>query len=238
MNANVIATSIAGLGCLPLSLILERERRQEGVPAWERWLTPLGQLILASAVLGHDLDARPVTVAAVLVSAILVTRLPSDQFNRLAPCLAFMMAVAVPLALNPSARSLYALTPTVDAENVVVFVVWLTTAVVLGGAIVERVLSMASTPSDGAGLQGLLNGGRVIGWLERASIFATVIAHEPSGIAVIVAVKSVARFPEFRAPSTAETQATQAKAEAFIVGTLLSVALAVSAAYAARFALA
>lgn len=237
MNASVIATSIAGLGCLPLSLILERERRRKGVPVWERWLTPLGQLLLASAAFGHELGARPVTVAAVLVSAIFVIQLPSDPFNRFAPCLALMGAVAVPLALNPSARSLYALTPTLDAENFVVFVVWLTTAVVLGGAIVERVLSMASTPTDGAGLQGLLNGGRVIGWLERACIFATVIAHEPSGIAVVIAVKSVARFPEFRAPSTGETKVTQAKAEAFIVGTLLSVALAVSAAYAARFAL-
>jgi hypothetical protein len=55
----------------------------------------------------------------------------------------------------------------------------------------------------------------------------------------VIAVKSVARFPEFRATTTSSTdmKPTQAKAKAFIMGTLLSVALAVTSAYAARYAL-
>lgn len=59
-----------------------------------------------------------------------------------------------------------------------------------------------------------LRGGRVIGYLERVAVTATVLTGWPEGLAVILAVKSVARFPDLRAPHASEQ---------FIMGTFASV---------------
>ncbi|AZG44361.1 hypothetical protein [Gordonia insulae] len=61
---------------------------------------------------------------------------------------------------------------------------------------------------------GPLRGGRVIGYLERAAVAATLLAGWPEGLAVILAVKSLARYPELRAPHAGEQ---------FIMGTFASV---------------
>lgn len=65
----------------------------------------------------------------------------------------------------------------------------------------------------------ILRGGAWIGYLERAAISATVLAAWPSGIALVLAVKGVGRYPELRGPGSAEASAP----EAFIIGTLASV---------------
>lgn len=89
------------------------------------------------------------------------------------------------------------------------------TAVGGGGFVVRLVLRAGGvirqrpTPSDGP-----LRGGRVIGYLERAAVAATLLAGWPEGLAVILAVKSLARYPELRAPQASEQ---------FIMGTFASV---------------
>lgn len=62
----------------------------------------------------------------------------------------------------------------------------------------------------------LLRGGAWIGVLERLAAFATVTAGWPEGLAVVLAVKGLARYPELRATSSAV-------AERFIIGTFISV---------------
>nr|WP_237421698.1 hypothetical protein [Gordonia sp. SID5947] len=74
-------------------------------------------------------------------------------------------------------------------------------------------------PDDDAAQSGPLRGGRVIGYLERATVAATLLAGWPEGLAVILAVKSLARFPELRAPHASEQ---------FIMGTFASVLWAAS----------
>lgn len=64
-----------------------------------------------------------------------------------------------------------------------------------------------------------LRGGEWIGLLERLAVYATVVAHYPDGIAVVLVVKALARYPELKAPSTGA-------AERFIIGTLVSVLFA------------
>lgn len=59
-----------------------------------------------------------------------------------------------------------------------------------------------------------LRGGRIIGVLERASVAACLLLAWPAGLAVILAVKSLARFSELRAPRASEQ---------FILGTFASV---------------
>ncbi len=70
----------------------------------------------------------------------------------------------------------------------------------------------------GTGEAGPLRGGRVIGYLERLAVVTTLMAGWPEGLAIILAVKSLARYPELRAPHAAEQ---------FIMGTFASVMWAV-----------
>ena len=76
----------------------------------------------------------------------------------------------------------------------------------------------------------ILRGGAWIGVLERAAVFAAVVAGWPEGIAIVLAVKSLARYPELQAG------AASAAAERFIIGTFVSTLFAVGCAGAALWA--
>lgn len=86
------------------------------------------------------------------------------------------------------------------------------------------VVPAAASPADRDGgpadtLQGagaVLRGGRWIGRLERLAVYASITAGYPNGLAVSVAVKALARYPELRST-------TSAAAERFIIGTFVSV---------------
>jgi hypothetical protein len=73
----------------------------------------------------------------------------------------------------------------------------------------------------------VLRGGAWIGILERLVVFATLVARWPDGIAVVLAVKGLGRYPELR------TGHRPGLAERFIIGTLVSVLWAGLCAYAA-----
>lgn len=78
-------------------------------------------------------------------------------------------------------------------------------------------------------LDGLPNGGRAIGQLERGLIFLMVVGGLPEGIGFLIAAKSVLRFGTVR---------EEAKlSEYVIIGTLASFAWAMLAAYATLAAL-
>lgn len=64
-----------------------------------------------------------------------------------------------------------------------------------------------------------LRGGRWIGMLERLAVYAAILAGFGEGIAVVLAIKGLARYPELRAT-------TSGTAERFIIGTLASVLFA------------
>jgi hypothetical protein len=66
---------------------------------------------------------------------------------------------------------------------------------------------------------GLKDGGKQIGRLERALIFAFILVGEPTGIGFLVAAKSVLRFEEAK---------QQQVAEYVLIGTLWSFGLAVA----------
>ena len=65
------------------------------------------------------------------------------------------------------------------------------------------------------------------GGLERAAIYASLVAGWPEGIAVVLAVKGLGRYPELRA---AEDGVRTGAAERFIIGTFASVLWACAAA--------
>lgn len=60
-----------------------------------------------------------------------------------------------------------------------------------------------------------LKGGYWIGLLERAALFVCIMSGFPEGIALVLGVKGLGRYPELRTPSGS-------KGELFIIGTFSS----------------
>jgi hypothetical protein len=100
-----------------------------------------------------------------------------------------------------------------------------------GNVVVRHILSLSGTPTQKAESQ--LRGGRIIGGLERTFIFGLAVAGDPTAAAIVVAAKSLLRFPEIRS-SGSPTGATGGAApptihevtEYFLVGSLASWLLA------------
>lgn len=85
----------------------------------------------------------------------------------------------------------------------------------LGAVLVPWVLRRTeSLPSVQAEAAAVLRGGTWIGLLERAAVTLSLLAGYPEGVAVVVAVKGLGRFPELREHPVAS--------ERFVVGTLAS----------------
>ena len=78
-------------------------------------------------------------------------------------------------------------------------------------------------------LDGLKDGGKLIGELERALIFVFIFIGQPGGIGFLVAAKSILRFQEAK---------DQKLAEYVLIGTLLSFSLAIAITSAAKWGLA
>ncbi len=107
-------------------------------------------------------------------------------------------------------------------------------AVLAGSPLVRTVLRVADSPrrvtselGDGepaqsAGIQAAsaqLRGGHWIGLLERLAIYAAILTGFAEGIAIVLAIKGLARYPDLKATTTGA-------AERFIIGTFSSVLFA------------
>lgn len=77
--------------------------------------------------------------------------------------------------------------------------------------------------------EGLSNAGLYLGWLERGLLVIAFAIQSFTAVGLIIGAKSVARFPEFR---------SRAFAEYFLIGTLISVAIAAAGGVMLRLGLA
>jgi uncharacterized membrane protein len=104
--------------------------------------------------------------------------------------------------------------------------------VFIGGTLVAWILSPFTGALNKAesSRQSLANAGRYIGWFERTVLFAFVMGGEPQAAAIALAAKSFARFPTLR-------DHEEGFAEYFLIGSLVSIAIAVGAAIGTRAAL-
>lgn len=122
------------------------------------------------------------------------------------------------------------------AAKVAVIVTITLVTVLLGGKLVNVVFRAADgagrspTPPPGQdqapqtrAAASQLRGGAWIGMLERLAIIVSLLSGYPEGIAVTLAIKGLARYPELKAPDTGV-------AERFIIGTFTSALLAVAGA--------
>ncbi|MFV0252538.1 MAG: hypothetical protein ACK5H2_04305 [Beutenbergiaceae bacterium] len=99
------------------------------------------------------------------------------------------------------------------AWSAIIVVVALTASAGLGAPLVSWVLRRStgqSTPSPD-----VLRGGTWIGVLERVATTGALLVGYPAGIAIVIAIKGLGRFPELKGASGAS--------ERFIIGTLTSV---------------
>ncbi|MET3960455.1 hypothetical protein ABIE44_000389 [Marmoricola sp. OAE513] len=83
-----------------------------------------------------------------------------------------------------------------------------------GGPVTAAVLHVVDHggPIEQAG--NVLRGGAWIGAMERAAIFVTLVAGWPEGLAIVLAMKGLGRYPELKQPGAAER---------FIIGSFTSV---------------
>lgn len=121
--------------------------------------------------------------------------------------------------------------PTVADGPIVLLLVLLgaVLTVWVGGPVVARIVRPYADQLDDD--IGLTNGGRVIGYAERLLIYVFVLAQAPTAIGFLVTAKSIFRFGEVTGGDRRK------HAEYVIIGTLVSFAYAVTAAYFVRWIL-
>lgn len=93
-------------------------------------------------------------------------------------------------------------------------------SVFVGGVVVGAMLDRISTANSFSSQEsGTIPGaGRYIGWLERALIFTCLVSGLPGAAAIVIAVKTAARFPRF--------EKDDGFVEYYLIGTLTSLAIA------------
>ena len=100
-------------------------------------------------------------------------------------------------------------------------------AVAGGGPLTMAVLRLVdgarveTDPDSVEGASRTLQGGVWIGALERLAVYVTLVAGWPEGLAIVLALKGVARYPEIRGSESEGSQ--HGVAERFIIGTFVSV---------------
>ncbi len=107
-------------------------------------------------------------------------------------------------------------------------------AVRAGSIVIEMAVKPYLVQMKQAGLepvQGLVNGGRTIGQLERALIFLFVTTGQPGAIGFLIAAKSILRFGEIK------ERENRMEAEYIIIGTLMSFLFGLSVSYGAVYLL-
>ena len=98
-----------------------------------------------------------------------------------------------------------------------------TVVVLFGVRPVASILRFASSapPAEQARAADRLKGGAWIGALERLATFLCLIGHFMGGLPIVVAIKGLARFPDLKGQEPGVS-------ERFIIGTFLSILLAIA----------
>jgi hypothetical protein len=121
--------------------------------------------------------------------------------------------------------------------QVVILVAGMIVAVHVSGIIVAKVVQpflgqlKAARENEDATSRGFENGGRTIGYLERALIYIFIFSGEPAVIGFLFAAKSVFRFGEIK------EHGNRMEAEYIIIGTMLSFLLGTVASIGSQYVL-
>lgn len=191
---------------------------------WSGWLVPV--IITASHFL-IDFGKQRLKRRSTLVFL-------ADQFLHLLVLALMIALILVPRGIAPRWFSI--LPP--GADRAAAYLVAVILLIPAGGILVglfvqpfqrqikEHYLKLKETP-----VEGLDNGGKVIGWLERALIFVFIMTSQFAGIGFLVAAKSVFRFGEFKESKNRK------EAEYIIIGTFASFLYAILVSLLLKWAL-
>lgn len=195
---------------------------------------PLTLSALAVLILGHlGLDFAKSAVVRRKPELDGATLYVSDQLLHV---VIVAMAAAVAVRYLPPAASFYGMWSDVS-DIVLVYVVVISATVFPAGYLIRYLLRPLSrqlaTSRDYQAphhdsLEGLSNAGLYLGWLERGLLVVAFAMGSFTAVGLIIGAKSVARFPEFK---------SRAFAEYFLIGTLISVAIAAGGGWVLRTAL-
>ncbi len=86
----------------------------------------------------------------------------------------------------------------------------------VGGILIGKLIRRFTDEIDGSEIEGLKQGGKYIGWLERGLVMLLLLIGQPNRIGLLIAAKSVLRFGEIKDPNQRKV------AEHIIIGTFLS----------------
>jgi hypothetical protein len=196
--------------------------------AWRRSLTAV---LLVAMGINVQFGSHPWRAGLVTGLALMAAALPSARSRWLT---LLLIALGGSFLIDPgiaaaSGRQFFS----PEKTQILLVVSGFLVAVVLGSVMVEQTIKLVRglpASSEEAELPlGAPAGGQAIGMLERTLVYAAVLVGHPEAAALVVAVKSVARYPEF---------ARDRKfAEYFLVGTLLSLLVALGVGYLIRAAL-
>lgn len=171
------------------------------------------------------LVALVIAASSVTVPAAPVPTVPrARRSHRRAPW--WLPAVVASLGLGVAGCAAAAAPePVTGVPLVAVLTLTVLAAVAGGAAVVPAVFHLSRRrpepgDDDADDDRPVLRGGLVIGTLERIAVVVSILAGWPEGIAVVLAVKGLARYPELRDPRASEY---------FIIGTFTSVLWALAA---------
>ncbi len=105
---------------------------------------------------------------------------------------------------------------------------------VCGGHLVTRAVLDVVDETGELGAEALLPGGSWIGALERLAFFVSLVAGLPEGVAVVLVVKALGRYPELKIDQERRASGGTDRAslgERFIIGTMVSLLWAAGCGY-------
>lgn len=185
-----------------------------GLEWWTRgWFWILG-VLYTLVHLGIDGTKRKLVASGRVADSAAVFMV--DQALHVSTVLALAWALARPSW--SSLRSQFSWSPATGEKVLVAGIVYLT--VVFAGGYLIRYLTrnlVAGIEKPGETPEQVKNAGMYIGWLERFLVVTAIVVQSPSMVGLILTGKSIARFPELK----------ERFAEYFLIGTLLSIGLAV-----------
>ncbi len=197
-------------------------------PRWRRGL--LAAVVVLAALAPHlDRWQTWVVLVATVAAAVVPAGQPTFARPRV-PLALLVAALAVAVGVTDAAATGEALEAVAQAEGIPLVVGGWLVSTFTAGALIGRVLAPFAerVRRDADEDVGMENAGRYIGWLERTLLYGLLILGSADAAALVLAGKSIARFPEFRKTRFAEY---------YLIGSLLSLTIAAAFALAVRAAL-
>jgi hypothetical protein len=137
-------------------------------------------------------------------------------------------ALAVTIGITDPASAWRAASDLGESRDLVLVAVGGLAVTFLGGTVIGQVLRPFAARARENDRVGMENAGRYIGWLERTLLYGLILIGAPDAAALVVAAKSIARFPSFR---------EERFAEYYLIGTLMSLLVAAAGGFAVRAAI-